>query len=500
MKKRFFYFRNIVIFLGLMAWPVLVLSQPVSQTVEESVVLSYPLSLEETTRLALQNNFDIQLAKYDTWISRTREGLAESIYDTIIDAQVSYRDDQRERSSSLLGTKSLENDYSLGVSKKIPTGTTFSTGLENIRNWSDSPFVTINPSHESLAWVSITQELGRNLFGIADRGNVKIARMEIENTGFSSLNKIESYIADVQKAYWELVLQTERVRIAQEAVELAKQLFDLHQEKISHGLVEKPDALASEANYQKRVNELLLANNQLETKENILRLLLNIADDQASLTPTERLDQSTVPEPLEQSLRAAFENRRDYQKARNTIDLKDIQLEVKRNQLWPEIDLTASFQRNAIENDFKKSFSDISTQDNPDIFTGLTLHMPLENNAAESEWKAASLEKAREIVALKKLERQIVVGVADQVRHCNVLKEIAVNAASVAELTEQKFKEEEKRFNTGRSSTDTLIRFQEDLLLARWEAATALYAYQAARIDLKVQEGTLLNAYWNGEF
>lgn len=499
MKKIFFYLRNIAIFFGLMSWPVLVLSQPAHQPVGEPVGSSSPLSLEETTRLALQNNFDIQLAKYDTWISRTREGLSESVYDTIIDAQVSYQDDQQERSSSLLGTKSLENDYRLGFSKKLPTGTTLSTGLENIRNWSDSQFVTVNPSHESLAWVSITQELGRNFFGIADRGNVKITRLEIENTGFSSLDKIESYIADVQKAYWELVLQTERVRIAQEAVELARQLFDLHQEKISHGLVEKPDALASEANYQKRVNELLLANNQLQTKENILRLLLNIADDQAPLIPTENLDRSTVPQPLEQSLKAAFENRRDYQKARNTIDLKDIQLEVKRNQLWPEINLTASFQRNGIADDFKKSFSDISAQDNPEVFTGLTLHMPLENHAAESAWKAASLEKAREIVTLKKLERQIVVGVADQVRHCNVLKEIAVNAANVAELTERKFREEEKRFNTGRSSTDTLIRFQEDLLLARWEAAAALYGYQAALIDLKVQEGTLLNAYWNGE-
>ena len=49
---------------------------------------TYKLSLEDVTRLALENNFEIQLAKYDAWIARTDEGVAESIYDTIFDAEI----------------------------------------------------------------------------------------------------------------------------------------------------------------------------------------------------------------------------------------------------------------------------------------------------------------------------------------------------------------------------------------------------------------------------
>ena len=55
-------------------------------------VQSYRLSLDETTDLALRNNFDIQLTKYDTLIARTDELAARSIYDTVFDAQVEYRD------------------------------------------------------------------------------------------------------------------------------------------------------------------------------------------------------------------------------------------------------------------------------------------------------------------------------------------------------------------------------------------------------------------------
>jgi len=65
-------------------------------------------------------------------------------------------------------------------------------------------------------------------------------------------------------------------------------------------------------------------------------------------------------------------------------------------------------------------------------------------------------------------------------------------------LQAQKLNEEEKRFRYGRSDTDTLIRFQGDLLKARETAAAAKYRYYASLIDLSLKEGTLLNHYWEG--
>ena len=61
------------------------------------------------------------------------------------------------------------------------------------------------------------------------------------------------------------------------------------------------------------------------------------------------------------------------------------------------------------------------------------------------------------------LERQIAIAITDQVRDCNVFKEIAANSQEIASLQAQKLEGEVKRFGTGRSDTDTVIRFQEDL-------------------------------------
>ncbi|MFT7538970.1 MAG: outer membrane protein TolC, partial [Lysobacterales bacterium] len=71
---------------------------------------------------------------------------------------------------------------------------------------------------------------------------------------------------------------------------------------------------------------------------------------------------------------------------------------------------------------------------------------------------------------------------------------------NVADLQEKKVREEEKRFSKGRSNTDTLIRFQEDMIQARLSKAQADYAYHVALVNLNKEEGSLLKEYWNEEF
>nr|CAI78511.1 outer membrane protein [uncultured bacterium] len=459
----------------------------------------YRLSLDAVTRLALENNFDIQVAKYDAWIARTDENVATSIYDTMFNGQVGYRKDKSKKTSTLAGSKTLTNDYNIGLSQKLPTGTDVSVDLTNNRNWSDSSFTTSPLTHESALGVTIEQDLGKNFFGIQDRGNIKITRLDIDNSEYTSLEKIEMMISQVQKSYWDLVLQQERVSIDEDMVVQAKKLYDLHQEKLTNGLVEIPEAIASEVNYRKRKNELQLAHNALKSKENILKLLLNQTSETVTLRPSEELVLSDIKEETEGTLKSAFENRRDYMRARNRIDVKNINLEMKKNNLWPEINLTATLNRNGLGDHFDESVEEITSENNPDFYAGLSFSVPILNTSARAKLKAAELEKAKEIIGMKLVEKTIAIDVIDQVRNCNVLREVAFNTIQIADLEMQKLKEEEKRFNAGRSETDMIIRFQEDVIQARLSAALAKYQHKVALVDLRVVEGVLLDTYWEGD-
>jgi len=458
----------------------------------------YPLSLDETTLLALSNNLDIQLTKYDTWIARTEEMAARSIYDTMFDAQVEYRKDKQKRTSTILGTKTVDNDYNIGLSKKLPVGATVSVDLDNNRNFNNATFATSSLTHDSTLGVTVEQDLGKNFLGIQDRGNVKITLIDIANTEHTTLDKIEESVARVQKAYWDLVLENARVKIEEEMVAQAKKLYDLHQEQLETGLVEIPEAIASEANYRSRKNALLLAYNQVDARNNTLRLLLNIEDD-IEIAPTEAF---TVPERKEElliSLNDAFANRQDYKISQKEIESKDIALSMEKNNLWPEINLTATLERNGLGDHFKHAVTDITAQDNPNFFAGLSIEIPLENSEARAGWKAAKLEKAKALLSIKLLEREIAVEITDQVRDCNIYRQVADNNRMIADLQKRKLFEEMKRFRYGRSSTDTVIQFQEDLVQAENDMIDVMHLYYTALVDLRWREGALLKEYWDEE-
>jgi outer membrane protein TolC len=456
----------------------------------------YNLSLEDVTKLALSNNFDIQLLRYDAMISETGEGVAESIYDTMLSAEVSYSNDELKKTLPAYGTKTVDNDYNFGLSKKIPTGTTLGVDVMNNREWTNASAASNALTHQTTLKGSIVQELGNNFLGIQDRGGVKITLLDIEDSQYTSLATIESYLAQVQKAYWDLVLENELVDVSEDMVEQAKSLYDLHQEKLQDGLVEIPEAIASEANYKKRKNELDLVRNRAQRKSNKLSLMLNLKDESTLITPTEDMIINGKGDQKTEALKQAFEYRRDYKIANNGIKNKDINLSMKKNSLWPEIDLKVTFSKNGLGDHFDHSGQNTIDEDNSSLFAGLTFSLPLENTKARSQLKAAKIEKSKALLNLKYVERKIAIGIIDSVRDCNVFRDSALTNTEIAELQAKKLEEEESRFNVGRSNTDTLIRFQEDVIRARELAALAKYQYMAALIDLEVEKGTLLNTYW----
>ncbi|HBG60578.1 MAG TPA: hypothetical protein DDX37_01855 [Candidatus Omnitrophica bacterium] len=453
------------------------------------------ITLDEATKLAIKNNFDVQIARYDAMIAKTDKDISESIYDTIFDAEVKYRNNKNAQSSAAYGTQTRDDDYNAGISKKLPTGTTIGLGLDNNRNWTDATTVSQNESFTSDISFSLDQDLGKNFLGIQDRGSVKISLIEIEKAEFTSLEKIEADISSVQSAYWDLVYNLEKMRIQQEMVEQAKALYDIHQEKLKDGLVEIPEAIASEANYRKRKSELDLAVNLVKSKENVIKLMLNIDDDETEINPIDKLELNRNKNDLGQELAVAFNKRRDYKREKKDIESKDIKILMKKNNIWPEINLVASLNRNGIGGHIQEAAENIFENDDPDVSVNLTVKMPLGNREAKAQLKAAELSKAKAIVSLKLLERKIAISIKDQVRDCNVYAQVAQSDKEIADLQAQKLEAEGKRFNYGRSDTDTLIRFQEDLIQARNQELQSRYQYNISLINLELKKGTILENY-----
>jgi len=460
---------------------------------------SVRISLDDVSKLALENNLDIQIAKYDVYISRYGLDKANSIFDTFLTATAGYSNDRSESSTTFSGNKKLENTYGLSLEKKFPTGTKVTLESSHTRAWSDSSFVSINPAVDAEAKVSLSQSLGRNFFGLQDRLKVKLAQLDIAHSRYISLDDIEKSLADVQKAYWNLILKERELEIKKDMRKEAEKLYLRHKENYSLGLVEEPDLLASEAYLKQRENDVLIAELMLKTAENDLLFLLNRPGSEVSIIPKDSLDFSLRKEDLYSVLNSAVNNRRDYKALRNEALQKDISVRIDKNSLWPEIDLETSLARNGVDRKAGQAWSNVTSEDNPALFLGLTVKVPLENREAKSGYNISLAEKEKVLLRLKKTERLILRDVNNRVSAVNTLKRKAEASKEILALQKEKLEAEEKRFKFGRSSSDLIIRYEEDLLNARISLANDLYNYKISRIDLDLAENSLLNRYWKGK-
>lgn len=456
------------------------------------------MSVEDVAQFALENNLDMQIAKFDAYAKRNDLLESVSVFDTILSLKAFHLDDQFKPPSTITGTKDVINSYAAGISKELPSGTVIGLDYSDDRENSNSSFATINPSHESIAKVSITQPIGKNFFGLEDRNGVKVTKKEIENSDLEALNRIENALAETLKAYWRVVLLTEELDIKQETLKKAKELYNVYAKKRWIGLTEDSDFFGSEANVAKREDEVLVAFEALKVAKYNLLLLLNEDSRSYDIEALNYLSLKDGSVSFEEALYRAILNRRDYQQAKNNIEIKKISLVTKTNELWPEIDVEASFAKNGLSRKYSDAGKEIFNQDNPEYYMGVSFKMPLENSEARGVFNKAKIERAKAIVELKKIEREIVTQINDLTTKIKLFMGSVIVNKRVAQLQQKKLDAEIQRFKYGRSNSDYLIRYQEDLLDARLNLARALYLYQATLIDLKVAQQILLDEYWRG--
>ena len=454
------------------------------------------LSLEDVSRLTLENSLDIQIAQYDVYISRTSLDDVQSIFDTIFSAEASYNRNKKAQANTFAGSDSKGHSFSLGLEKKLPTGTTLSLDATTAKTRTDSAFSTLNPYNEALVELTVKQELGKNFFGLADRADIKLTKLDIENSELTSLDDIEEILYKAQKAYWKFVLKNEERLIREDILKGAKKLYKIYHNKRSLGLVEESELLAMEALVHTRESDLAVAHLEQETAKNDLLFLLNKGDFKDKIKLKDKLNTDTTRVDLYQMLKESINSRRDYKKIKNELEKNDIELVVKKNAFWPQIDLEATFARNNINTERSSAWEGISDNSNDEIFLRLTIEVPLENREAKSELEKVRLEESQLLLRLKRVERLILQEINDKVNQVNASDNQVRLYQSIIKLHQKKLDNQIKRIGYGRSNADTLIQYEDDLLKARLALANNLYTYRVSLVGLDLTKNVLLDKYW----
>jgi outer membrane protein TolC len=452
------------------------------------------MSLDDCVEYSLANSFEVRLARLDLYIAETELLYSQAVWDTYLYGSAMYNEDKRQQLSVFAPDDNQTNMYLIGARKKLPTGTTVSAEWSDTRTWSNSGFVTKRPAHNAELRMQVEQPLMKNAFGMVDRGEYSITKLAVKNADLEMKDRMEQRIADTAIAYIEVLSAEELLRNTEAILDMAEDLYAQEEKNYELGLRELGDLYATEANVANRKAEVLAARNRYDGAVDQLKLVMNAGRD-VEIKPSDVLKTVRLRKELPEYLEQAFEYRRDHRIRMRQVKMRDLDLRIKKNQLWPEVDLTLSMAMNGLEKDFERAAGKSFVNDNTEYIAGIEFELPIENSLSRGRYDRAKQEDEKALVLLKQNERRIITEVTVAYNDVVSFGESMRYTAKAVELNRRKLEEERKRFKYGRSTTKRMIDYQSDLLRAQIQDIRYTADHRKAKVRLFRAVNMILDNY-----
>jgi outer membrane protein TolC len=238
------------------------------------------------------------------------------------------------------------------------------------------------------------------------------------------------------------------------------------------------------------MNAFIETQNQLKAK--ILSSETIAAGPTGRLEPTDDLEIPPVQLDRDRFIREAFNKRPEYLRVQSVVEQEGIKVRYARNQVYPQVDLQASYGLTGLEGSFGNSFNDTLTTGGPALTVGVVVSIPLGSVKERAGLQAAKYRQEQSSLSLHKVSSDMVLDIETALSIFRTTKE-QVNAAAETTRTARLTAEaQEKLLEEGRATTFDVVRLQNDYADARTRELAALANHRKAILRLAVARGALL--------
>jgi outer membrane protein TolC len=317
------------------------------------------LSLSDAIALALENNYDIAIARYDLDIadtdilrSRTGAGLlgapaglvegtlsgsnatlstgggpggtsagsggagsgvggltlttagagpAPEALEPSITGNLQFDRATSPSSSFFTGGQSTSNTYNVTYNQGFVTGTAFQFGWDNNKSTSTNAVTTYSPQYQASFKAQVTQHL---LQGAGIWVNKRFIYQALNNrriTDSSFRNQILFTVNQVESIYWGLVQEYEDVQSKERALEQSTKLESDTRKQLDIGTVAPLDVVSADSTVATDKQALISAQSSLNYQQQIIKQAIarNLNDPAlitAAVIPTDRVSIAEIPE------------------------------------------------------------------------------------------------------------------------------------------------------------------------------------------------------------
>lgn len=510
------------------------------------------ITLRDAMLMALENNRDIEVERLNVQMTEFDLRGADGFYDPTLIGSFFYDRRNTPVTNPLAGGTSagLLTDNLTGsatISQRIKQqGGLLQATFSNDRATTQNLFNALNPQFTSTLNVSFTQPLWKNRETDPGRRQIRIAKKRLDLSDSQFRQRAIEIIAQVQRAYWDLVFARRDQEIKRESVELAMTQLRSNERLVEAGSLAPADIISARVELERRNDEAEAAVDAIQRAENALKALLLqptnsemwaselIPIEQPQITPSASV-------PLADAVRLAFQNRPELEQYRLRGDLNKIDTDFYRNQTKPQIDFVVTYGSIGLAgnprtegNFFSESNARLTQRVNdlsalaglPPLpgggldFTipgfliggsgqslanvlkndfrtwriGLNFNLPIRNRTALAQLGHALAEGRQIDVQRQRLEQTVEVEVRNALQAVETAKrrvEAAKNSRSNAEL---QYQSEVRKFEAGQSTNFFVLDRQNALSSARGRELRALTDYTKAVAELQRAMSTLLSS------
>jgi len=483
----------------------------VAQTNNAPAVRS--VSLQDCIQMALQHNLDLQIDRYNPQIAQFNLNGDYGAYDPTF--SLSGQHDHNEAGSQLLGggfiipgSVSDDNSFSGGISGVTPIGTTYSL-QGSTRDQYGHSFTVVpvgtndvlleKPFENSGASASLTatQPLLKNFWIDNNRLVIRISKNRLKYSEQTLKLQIMQTITTLEQAYYDLIYNRENMIVQQKAVELAERLVMENRKRLEVGALAPLDLQSAEAQAASSRAAVISSKSQLGTQERLLKSLITDAYSSewanVGIEPAAKLNAPAPVVNLQDSWTKGLAQRPELMQAKLDVQRVGIQLKYDKNQLWPELDVFGTYGFNGSGAEFSDALGDFKTTDRPFYTYGGRINVPLSNVKARNTYKADKANMQQLVLTLKQLEQNIMIQIDNDIGTIQANYDQVQATRAAREYEEAAFDAEQKKLESGKSTTYTVLQVQRDLTTARGNEIQALDTYNKSLSQLSLHEGSTLD-------
>lgn len=499
-----------------------------------------PLSLSEAIVMALENNKDIEVSRQNVRIAEFDLQAAEGFYEPRFTGQTLYERATVPNVSIFSTNRTTTTDSIVGNARYSgfirKFGTTYFAEVNNTRLGTDNPISILSPQYNTNLNFSVSQPLFRGRSFDNQRRVIEIAKRNLSLTDTQFRQRSIEIITNVQRAYWDLVFSLRNLQVQRDGVRDAKEQLAHNRRLVEEGQLAPIDVVAAETQVANLEQNVYAALEEVNRAENNLKNLIaenNVAPIwNDAVVPTDSVELDAPNVTLPEALNLALANRPEIQLNEVQQNINEIDQRYYRDQLKPQIDLTASYtsagiggsQNPNFDNPLTRSvcvnpnspecqaiilqqqqflqgiggagtaFTDIFANRYPTFRAGVTFNFTLDGKTQKAQLGRTLVEGERLETQREQLQQLIQVDVRNALQAVRTAEARLRSAAIARQNSEQQYASEQRKLDAGQSNIYLVLERQTALMNARSAELRAQTELNKAIAELQRATGNSLKA------